>query len=218
MADIMQYRSRIGLFSQRPKSFKFLYISKFYNSTSWNEDKSGKIAFNATKSMLKIILLLTLLTPSSSSSPPLLTRHSTGGGVPSTTSSLVIACWSECYVEMYDNGQHGRKTGNFWARYLYGNRRVKGVQNMHFNIRSLKYKMGEVKNILKQEKPQIFGLSDTEIKKETIDEKILKVPGYNILFPKSWDLYGFARVVVYVKKNFQYEQVRELEDDVVQSV
>ena len=89
---------------------------------------------------------------------------------------------------------------------------------MHFNIRSLRYKVGEVKNIVKLEKPQILGLSECNIKKDNINENTLKIPGYDILFPKSWNLYGFARVVVYVKKTFQYEQVTDLEDDLVQSI
>ena len=46
----------------------------------------------------------------------------------------------------------------------------------------------------------------------------LKIPGYDILFPKSWDVHGFARVVVYVKKTFKYEQVHNLEDNIVLSV
>ena len=39
-----------------------------------------------------------------------------------------------------------------------------------------------------------------------------------MLLPKSWDSAGFARVAVYVKKTFQYTQLHELEDDVVQSI
>ena len=76
---------------------------------------------------------------------------------------------------------------------------------MHFIIRSLKYKVGEVKNIVNTEKPSIFGLSEVELKKENVDVKMLKVPGYDVLFPKSWSVHGFARVVVYVRKTLSYE-------------
>ena len=31
-------------------------------------------------------------------------------------------------------------------------------------------------------------------------------------------MHGFARVVIYVKKSFKYEQIHDLEDDLVQSV
>ena len=54
----------------------------------------------------------------------------------------------------------GWETGNFWARYLYSNiYQVKGVHNMHLNMRSLKYKVGEIKNVIYNEKPTILGLS-----------------------------------------------------------
>ena len=89
---------------------------------------------------------------------------------------------------------------------------------MYFNIRSLKYKVGEVKNIVNTEKPSIFGLSEVELKKENVDVKMLKVPGYDVLFPKSWSVHGFARVVVYVRKTLRYEQVHDLEDDLIQSI
>ena len=113
----------------------------------------------------------------------------------------------------------GKQTGNFWARYVFGNIiNVKGIKNLHFNIRKLKNKVDEVKNIIKQESPNIFGLSECDLKKENINVNSLKIPGYEILFPKSWNIHGFARVVVYVKKSMQYEQVFDLEHDLVQSV
>ena len=89
---------------------------------------------------------------------------------------------------------------------------------MHFNIRHLKYKVGEIKNIIKEEKPNILGLSECELKKENVDMNSLKVPGYDILLPKSWDLHGFARVVIYIKKTFNYQQIHDLEDSVVQTI
>ena len=48
---------------------------------------------------------------------------------------------------------------------MYGNRR-KCILNMHLNIRSVKNKVLEVKNIVKQHNPHIFGLSECELKKE----------------------------------------------------
>ena len=47
---------------------------------------------------------------------------------------------------------------------------------------------------------------------------MLKIPGYTILYPKSWSQSGYARVVVYVKNTFNFRQVLELEDNKVQSV
>ena len=114
----------------------------------------------------------------------------------------------------------GRKqTSNFKAKCVNGNR-SKGIQNAHLNIRSLKNKMCEVKNLVKEHSPNILGLSECELNKVNnhFDENKLKIPGYQILFPKSWTKHGFARVVVYVKTSLEYEQVTDLEDDTVQSV
>ena len=110
--------------------------------------------------------------------------------------------------------------GNFWARYLNGNKEErKGIRNSHLNIRSLKNKVYEIKNIIKEQNPHILGLSECELRKDhNFDIKKLKVPGYNLLLPKSWDTAGFARVAVYVKKSLHYTQIHELEDEVVQSV
>ena len=163
-----------------------------------------------------IVLSVLLLTPSPGPTPPLLTRHSTGCAVNSTSTTLLVTtCWSE----YYDNGEYGGNTGNFWARYLHGNiQKQKGIVNMQFNIISLRFKVAELKQLIKNHNPHIFGISESELKKERVEENTLKIPGYDILFPKSWSQHGYARVVVYVKKTFKYQQVAELEDDHVQSV
>ena len=89
---------------------------------------------------------------------------------------------------------------------------------MHFNIRSLKNKISEEKNIIKNENPTIFGLSECEIRKQNVSADQFRIQGYKVLFPKSWDCFGFARVLVYVKENFEFEQVNNLEHDIIQSV
>ena len=77
---------------------------------------------------------------------------------------------------------------NFLARYLYGNiiQKKKGILNMHLNIRSLRFKVHEVKHVIKQNSPNILGISEAELLKDKIDEKCLKIPGYDVLIPKSW--------------------------------
>ena len=77
-----------------------------------------------------------------------------------------------------------------------------------------------MKNIVKEHSPHILGLSECNLRKirGQFDEESLKVPGYNLLYPKSWSTHGFARVVVYVKKTLIVEQVSDLEDEGVQSV
>ena len=91
---------------------------------------------------------------------------------------------------------------------------------MHLNIRSLVNKVCELKVIVKEHTPHILGVSECELKKVNgqFDEEKLKIPGYNLLFPKSWNQHGFARVVVYVKKSLEYQQIQQLEDELVQSI
>ena len=111
---------------------------------------------------------------------------------------------------------------NLYARYLYGNidLKLKGIKNMHVNIRSIGNKVFEIKRILKEYQPHIMGVSECEVKKVDglYDETRLKIPGYKLFFPKSWKSHGFARVLVYVRKSFSCEQIEELEDDLFQSI
>ena len=110
---------------------------------------------------------------------------------------------------------------NFLARYRHGNQeRKRGIKNFHLNIRSLGKKISEVKYIIKQHSPHILGLSECELKKlnNKYDEKKLHIPGYDLLFPASWQAHGYARVVMYVRSTFTYQQVHDLQDAAVQSV
>ena len=108
-----------------------------------------------------------------------------------------------------------KQSSNFLARYKYGNGKEKGIKNMHVNIRSLRYKIQEVKNIIQDHSPHILGASEAELKKVKTDVNSLKIPGYKILFPKSWESNGFARVIVYVKNTFKHEHLEVLECDSV---
>ena len=101
---------------------------------------------------------------------------------------------------------------------MYGNKQPvkKGIINIHLNIRSSGKKIFEIRNIVNQHSPHVLGLSECEIIKVggKYDESKLKVPGYNILLSKSWTSHGFARVIVYVRKTLEYEQI----EDLVQSI
>ena len=141
---------------------------------------------------------------------------------------IVIACWVVIHcilvlsVFMEDPFKPSEKVDyNFFARYLHGNiqnQNQKGIMNMHLNVRSLRYKVNEIKNLVTVHNPHIFGVSEAELTKNSVKEEDLKIPGYILYFPKSWSKYGYARVVVYVRKSFKCRQVSELEDDKVQSV
>ena len=110
-----------------------------------------------------------------------------------------------------------KETCNFEARYLHGNIK-KGVVNMHINMRSLYKKIGEVKNLVKQEKPHILGISEAELKSSHHSLSTLKLPGYDLLLPKSWSRYGTARIVVYIKRGLEYDHIPDLEQEDVQSI
>ena len=79
-----------------------------------------------------------------------------------------------------------KKKNNFLAKYRNGNR-VKGILNLHLNIRSVRHKILEVKNIIKEHNPHILGLSECKLKKNNgrFDEELLKIPGYRTLFSLS---------------------------------
>jgi hypothetical protein len=222
MIDIILYRYRIGTFSQKLRNRKSAFINRFEKCY---QDKSGKLLLSCLQVLFKLLLLWFLLpdlnnqvgTPLLSGQHPGDHQHVLGqlGG-----HQLV---W-EGPVDGFDQQfiSVGKKlTVNFKAKYTYGNKEDKrGIKNIHLNIRSLSNKVTEVKNIIREHKPHILGLSECELKKLNgiFDEGKLKVPGYDLLFPKSWSQLGFARVVIYVKKTLQYQQVHELEDDLVQTV
>ena len=89
---------------------------------------------------------------------------------------------------------------------------------MHLNVRSLYNKMSEVRNFIKNEKPHILGISEAELKTSHHCKDSLNVPGYDIILPKSWDTYGKARVIVYIKRSLSYDHLPELEHADVQSI
>ena len=216
MIDIDLYRIRIGTFSPK-KGNKKTILSSFDNVP---DDKSVVKILSGLQFILKIILIISFLPvwytdvnlgkqTLDTGDPPV--QHALGHqhlGVDSPLPRL-IRTFSD------------QLKPNFQARYKYGNiSKIKGLKNIHLNIRSLAQKMTEVKNIIQEQKPHIFGLSECELKKidGNFDEEKLKVPGYELLFPQSWSHHGFARAVMYVKKSLKFEQVHHLQDHLIQSV
>ena len=78
--------------------------------------------------------------------------------------------------------------------------------------------MGEVRLLAHKEKPHILGISEAELRKGAHSLADIKVPGYVLLLPKSWNTEGKARLVVYVKKTLDYEQLFDIESEEVQSI
>ena len=94
---------------------------------------------------------------------------------------------------LFRRGKH--QSVNFKAKLLHGNIR-KGIKNIHVNVRSLYNKLSEVKLLVQKQKPHILGISEAELRKGAHSLLDLKVPGYALLLPKSWNTEGKARVVV----------------------
>jgi hypothetical protein len=64
----------------------------------------------------------------------------------------------------------------------------------------------DVKKVVKEINPHILGLSECELKQNNQSDQLkkLKVPGYKLLLPKSWEMHGYAHVAVYVNKTLDY--------------
>ena len=144
--------------------------------------------------------------------------YNTLGNSPPTTSAR------SDYLHSYTQDNYGWKcwspfTGNFFAHYLNGNGRNSGVRVFHLNVRKLQNKVAEIKNVVKDLNPHMFSVSECELKNSTnFDIGKLKVPGYNIHFPKSWNIHGYARILLYYKKSFDCPRIHELEDDNLQTI
>ena len=191
-----------------------------YEKQSSYSQKVGKVTFSIIQCMMKSLLMIFFvnsLCPSSATSS-LVSWQSSSISSSGTSTYICSDLLSDIkpssefihsrkqsfklcpYLSWLQKQVLGKKqTSNFLAKYLHGNR-VKGIINMHLNIRSLGKKVVEVKKLLKEHSPNILGLSECELKKvdNQFDERKLKIPGYEIIFPQSWTTVGYARVVVYV--------------------
>ena len=204
MIEINLYRSRIGLFNNTGRNIS-AKASKFNSCLKSRNIKCGIAIFSGILTLVWLILLC-------SSSQEDAGKYSLGsnqaGGQPwssSTDSKLLFQ----------KRGKH--QTVNFEAKYLHGNIR-RGIKNIHVNIRSIYNKINEVKQLVKKEKPHILGISEAELRKKNHSLDKLKVPGYDLLLPKSWENVGKARLVVYVKKTIEYEHLVDIEHEDVQSI
>ena len=137
MIDIVSYRQRIGSFSQKIKNKKFLKYSYFV--LEHNEMKNNVRSFILSRMFLvrAILIICTLV-------------------------SLYSQCESNnnnenCHTQvqkktkldqnLFSLSEHfgwvnwTRLAGNFFARYINGNGRNKGVKVYHLNIRNLQNKV-----------------------------------------------------------------------------
>ena len=191
MIDTYLYRIRIGQFSSSFGIRKVKSKKQYHQVVS----RLGRILILVYSFMVFLPLFCEEYIP-------------LGGGVGSSGKGFHTSCYSmknykmkgSCQVQWMQPRVNSIKVKpNFRARMLHGNIK-KGIINLHLNIRSLYNKMSEVRNLIQKEKPHILGISEAELKKKNHDLKCLKLPGYDLLLPHSWEKDGKARIVVYVKK------------------
>ena len=204
MIELSQYRHRIGIFRQKvTKSRSFKYFDR----------KKLKLKLKIKSILISIFPILMLLGIQNLNIQSTIVLQQ---GQSTFQYSSGSGCEGKRLGEVYiPLGKH--LTSNFKARYLHGNKQ-RGILSIHVNIRSLYNKMSEVKNIISKEKPHILGISEAELKKSHHHLGRLKVPGYQLLLPKSWEMYGKARLVVYIKKSLEFQQIFDLEKHDVQSI
>ena len=96
MISIEQYRQKIGCFSQKSVSRKFLYKESYYNVGCARVAHPGEISLTVIKIFVKFIVLCTFLTPTTSITP----GPTFLGSRPCTEISWVVAT---CSVTGYFN-------------------------------------------------------------------------------------------------------------------
>ena len=175
MIDIETYRYRIGSFSQSNRPRKCLCKGELYK-------KSRRILMDIgakTRILLGLFLLLgTLITNLGKAEQVNLVHHGDLHVQPCPVKIGGDGVWNMQGSEHIFMVRRGKKgTFNFLFRYIHGNISQKGIKNLHLNIRSLRFKVLEVKNIIKEHSPHIFGLSECELRKVSINESDLKIPG-----------------------------------------
>ena len=207
MIDIATYRCRIGTFNLARSGFSDKNVKHNFHSNTKPKSSNRLFMF------LINFLLLTVIIKEINNKNVFHNSHFRydNNEINSSNSDPIMETIINPFTNMF--------CGNLYAHCTNGNIINKGVKSFHLNIRSLQNKVSDVKRVVTQVKPHFFGCSECELKKsDNFDVGKLKIPGYNIFFPKSWEKHGYARVVVYYKKNLNCERLSELEDDHLQSI
>ena len=102
-----------------------------------------------------------------------------------------------------DPGKIKAEKGNFWARYVNGNRN-KGIKICHWNIGGgyLCNKMDTIEAILLDHSPHIIGLSEASFWGEhNLDD--VRIPNYKVFFANTLNnpSLNISRVAVYVHQD-----------------
>ena len=81
-------------------------------------------------------------------------------------------------------------------------------------------KLGDIKTLLYQHKPHIFGLAEANVQSNH-DQIEISIPGYTLHLPASIsnpDLENVARVAIYVSNSIKVKQRQDLEDPLLQLI
>ena len=211
MIELSLYRQRIGRFYQGGyKSKKILQngYASFYSNETRSFGLLSILYWMIISLGVCLMIIINSLVMYSSNKRDII--HTGPDSEKESCFVLKICCWS-IWTHF---------GGNFFARYLNGNGRTTGIRVYHLNIRKLQNKVSEIKRVVNELKPHLFSLSECELYKiaPSFNMDSLKIPGYKIHFPKSWECHGYARVVLYYKSNFECSRIPELEDDHLQSI
>jgi hypothetical protein len=147
----------------------------------------------------------------------LTTMVSPGMDLIEKTTSAMFLCWS-----------HSSSTTNALCHALIGNRRRLGYKLALWNCRKgllgdKNYdssKLTEIKLFIQKHNPHTFGIIESNIhalnsrvqRKTTFKtrevESNLNIDGYKIELPDTWNDFGQARILVYVKNDINYKRQR----------
>ena len=226
--SITQYRSAIGLFdNNKLNRGKVKYKKKFYHSNSQM----------STINLFVSVLLLLSQTYDGHHLPGAARQgvhgeQGWGQGIEKWSFSKTrIISQSESvdyetnYGPQYISWPCLGNTANKLQKIINGNRRSLGYKLGLWNCgRGLlnatggTSKFSDVKLLIQNKKPHALGLIETDIfgpnsnnnsKKFTTSEiqDLLKIDGYSIKFPATWDSHGIARVLVYVSNDVKSKQI-----------
>ena len=222
--EISEFRNRIGLFNlvtrkQRRRGFK----SKSKQPTDSN--------FNLI--LVTVLLLFFLSTPAFTYSPFSLKKANISFNLARNTGCVfnpvprLMKQMSNSQVENYVLEGFEMANINKVNKLVNGNKKTSGYNLAYWNCNRGLLKSGdnnsekftEIKLFIEEKQPHLFCIAETDIhgnrsnknrvvnfKTQEIHEK-LKVEGYSVVLPETWEAYGQARILVFVSDKILAKKV-----------
>ena len=203
--SVQLYRIRIGHFN----------ISKIH------ENKIKINSTNMTRNLLPRLLFLLTFSALTLPALYLLNLHAPENHhlvTPTTRESF-----SPVSTNVFSRARLG-KSINKIQKIINGNRRTTGFKFAVWNCgrglvqETFSYKLHEVKQFIISKKPHCFGIIETDFhshnsrnnrchkySKEEIFE-MLRIDGYSIILPQTWEAHGQARLIVYVSDDVKHQR------------